>query len=118
MRLFNKASLLPRQTARFEHPCPRAWHCGFVSANQRGANTVPDCDWGGRSPICWTLYGVQNGGDPNFWVQERLEGARITDIDAGGSCDFCQSGSLRAALYETLTIYPAAGGEQCKGLGK
>lgn len=35
-----------------------------------------------------------------------------------GNCDFCQSGSLRAALDETLTAYPAAGGEQCKGLGK
>ncbi|MGU5625973.1 hypothetical protein ACV1CY_22345 [Aeromonas caviae] len=51
-------------------------------------------------------------------MKEGPQGARITDIDAGGSCDFCQSGSLRAALYETLTAYPAAGGEQCKGLGK
>ncbi|QQM75425.1 hypothetical protein JJJ22_12395 [Aeromonas caviae] len=53
-----------------------------------------------------------------YLVQEGPQGARITDIDAGGSCDFCQSGSLRAALYETLTTYPAAGGELCKGLGK
>ena len=48
-----------------------------------------------------------------YLVKEGPQGARITDIDAGGSCDFCQSGSLRAALYETLTAYPAAGGEQC-----
>lgn len=53
-----------------------------------------------------------------YLVKEGPQGARITDIDAGGSCDFCQSGSLRAALYDTLTAYPAAGGEQCKGLGK
>ncbi|MFQ2546448.1 hypothetical protein ACK305_04015 [Aeromonas caviae] len=53
-----------------------------------------------------------------YLVQEGPQGARITDIDAGGSCDFCQSGSLRTALYETLTAYPAAGGEECKGLGK
>lgn len=53
-----------------------------------------------------------------YLVKEGAKGSRITDIDAGGSCDFCQSGSLRAALYETLTAYPAAGGEQCKGLGK
>ena len=53
-----------------------------------------------------------------YLVLDGPQGARITDIDAGGSCDFCQSGSLRAALYETLTAYPAAGGEQCKGLGK
>ncbi|MDH0240644.1 hypothetical protein [Aeromonas caviae] len=50
-----------------------------------------------------------------YLVKEGPQGARITDIDAGGSCDFCQSGSLRTALYETLTAYPAAGGEQCKG---
>lgn len=53
-----------------------------------------------------------------YLVLDGPQGARITDIDAGGSCDFCQSGSLRTALYETLTAYPAAGGEQCKGLGK
>ncbi|MFQ2178193.1 hypothetical protein ACK33V_13375 [Aeromonas veronii] len=53
-----------------------------------------------------------------YLVLDGPQGARITDIDAGGSCDFCQSGSLRAAFYETLTAYPAAGGEQCKGLGK
>ncbi|MBL0621045.1 hypothetical protein [Aeromonas dhakensis] len=53
-----------------------------------------------------------------YLVQEGPQGARITDIDAGGSCDFCQSGSLRAALYETLTAYSTAGGDQCKGLGK
>ncbi|MDX7921670.1 hypothetical protein SJS82_06965 [Aeromonas media] len=53
-----------------------------------------------------------------YQVQEGPQGARITDIDAGGSCDFCQSGSLRAALYETLTAYPAAGAAQCKGLAK
>ncbi|MEA9437969.1 hypothetical protein VCX44_19720 [Aeromonas caviae] len=53
-----------------------------------------------------------------YLVKEGPQGSRITDIDAGGSCDFCQSGSLRAALYETLTAYPAAGGEQCKGVGK
>ncbi|MBR7627523.1 hypothetical protein KAT72_00340 [Aeromonas popoffii] len=53
-----------------------------------------------------------------YLVTAEPQGARITDIDAGGSCDFCQSGSLRAAIYETLTAYPAAGGEQCKGLGK
>ncbi|MFQ2329870.1 hypothetical protein ACK32Q_10275 [Aeromonas dhakensis] len=51
-----------------------------------------------------------------YLVLDGPQGARITDIDAGGSCDFCQSGSLRAALYETLTAYPAAGGEQCKGV--
>ena len=53
-----------------------------------------------------------------YLVKEGPQGARITDIDAGGSCDFCQSGSLRAALVDTLTAYPAAGGELCKGLGK
>ena len=53
-----------------------------------------------------------------YLVKEGPQGSRITDIDAGGSCDFCQSGSLRAALYETLTAYPAAGAAQCKGLGK
>ncbi|WP_368229716.1 hypothetical protein [Aeromonas sp. R10-1] len=53
-----------------------------------------------------------------YLVKEGPQGTRITDIDAGGNCDFCQSGSLRAVLYETLTAYPAAGGEQCKGLGK
>ncbi|MFM5718406.1 hypothetical protein [Aeromonas caviae] len=53
-----------------------------------------------------------------YLVLDGPQGARITDIDAGGSCDFCQSGSLRAALYETLTAYPAAGGEQCKGLAE
>lgn len=53
-----------------------------------------------------------------YLVLDGPQGVRITDIDAGGSCDFCQSGSLRAALYETLTAYPAAGGEQCKGLAE
>lgn len=53
-----------------------------------------------------------------YLVKEGPQGAGITDIDAGGSCDFCQSGSLRTALYVTLAAYPAAGGEQCKGLGK
>lgn len=41
-----------------------------------------------------------------------------TPLDAGGSCNFCQSGSLRATIFETLTAYPAAGGEQCKGLAE
>ena len=45
------------------------------------------------------------------YLVKEAQGARITDIDAGGNCVFCQSGSLRAA-------YPAAGGKQCKGLGK
>ncbi|MND94016.1 hypothetical protein D3C80_862190 [compost metagenome] len=53
-----------------------------------------------------------------YLVKEGPQGARITDIDAGGSCDFCQSGSLRAALVDTLAAYPAAGAAQCKGLGK
>lgn len=53
-----------------------------------------------------------------YLVQEGPQGARITDIDAGGSCNFCQSGSLRATIFETLTAYPAAGGEQCKGLAE
>lgn len=53
-----------------------------------------------------------------YQVAQGPQGPRITDIDAGGRCDVCQYGSLRAALYETLTTYPAAGGEQCKGLGK
>lgn len=53
-----------------------------------------------------------------YLVTAEPQGTRITDIDAGGSCDFCQSGSLRTAIYETLTAYPAAGGEQCKGLAK
>ncbi|WP_324045430.1 hypothetical protein [Aeromonas caviae] len=53
-----------------------------------------------------------------YLVQEGPQGARITDIDAGGSCDFCQSGSLRAALVDTLAAYPAVGAAQCKGLGK
>ncbi|MGE6295662.1 hypothetical protein [Aeromonas media] len=53
-----------------------------------------------------------------YLVKEGPQGARITDIDAGGSCDFCQSGSLRAALYGTLAAYPAAGAAQCKGLAK
>ncbi|MFB2862079.1 hypothetical protein [Aeromonas sp. MdU4] len=51
-----------------------------------------------------------------YRVVEGAQGARITDIDAGGSCDFCQSGSLRAALYDTLATYPAAGAERCKAL--
>ncbi|EOD56037.1 hypothetical protein [Aeromonas molluscorum] len=53
-----------------------------------------------------------------YQVKEGPQGARITDIDAGGSCDFCQSGSLRAALVDTLAAYPAAGAAQCKGLAK
>lgn len=53
-----------------------------------------------------------------YLVKEGPQGARITDIDAGGSCDFCQSGSLRAAIFETLTAYPAAREAQCKRLRK
>lgn len=53
-----------------------------------------------------------------YLVKEGPQGARITDIDAGGICDFCQSGSLRTALDVTLSAYPAAGGAQCKGLAK
>ena len=52
------------------------------------------------------------------YLVKEAQGPRITDIDAGGNCDFCQSGSLRAALVDTLTAYPAAGAAQCKGLGK
>lgn len=46
------------------------------------------------------------------------QGARIIDIDIGGSCDFCQSGSLRVTLYEALLDYPASGYQNCKDLSK
>ncbi|MGT3354220.1 hypothetical protein [Yersinia enterocolitica] len=63
-----------------------------------------------------TVRGKTYSYTSTYLVREENKKARIADIDAGGHCDFCQSGSLRAALYETLAAYPASGYQQCKAL--
>jgi hypothetical protein len=39
---------------------------------------------------------------------------RIVDIRRGGTCDFCQSGSLLKALNATLKSFPTSGVGKCK----
>jgi hypothetical protein len=53
-----------------------------------------------------------------FRVNHDDKSARIVDIDAGGTCDFCQSGSLRASLYESLSTEVDVDIAHCKMLAR
>lgn len=39
---------------------------------------------------------------------------KISDIARGGECDFCQSGSIRESLYDTLRDFPKSGANSCR----
>ncbi len=49
-----------------------------------------------------------------YQLRRFAAGWRITDILLGGTCDFCQRGSLRDSMYATLKHIPKAGGERCR----
>jgi hypothetical protein len=49
--------------------------------------------------------GAQHRYISKFVVGDVEAEARIVDIRAGATCDFCQYGSLRLSLYETLASY-------------
>ncbi|UAN29798.1 hypothetical protein KGP23_24390 (plasmid) [Serratia ureilytica] len=53
-----------------------------------------------------------------FRVNDGTHGAEISDIDAGGSCDFCQRGSLRKELYASLQVYSGVNASHCKDLAR
>lgn len=48
-----------------------------------------------------------------FRVRYIEDGARIVDIDAGGNCDFCQSGSLLTYLRQSVQEYSPGSLRQC-----
>lgn len=52
----------------------------------------------------------------SFLVKE-AQGPRITDIDAGGNCVFCPSGSLRAPSLIRSPPIPSQGQRSARGWG-
>ncbi|HDR2836431.1 TPA: hypothetical protein QCK25_004644 [Enterobacter mori] len=59
-------------------------------------------------------YGAGTAFTGTFRVNDGTQGAKISDVDAGGSCDFCQRGSLRKELYNSLQIYSGVKASHCK----
>lgn len=60
-------------------------------------------------------YAPDGDDDTNrFYLKRASNGWRIIEIVSGGSCDFCQSGGLRASLYRGLRAFPKAGAKQCR----
>ena len=59
-------------------------------------------------------YGAGTAFTGTFRVNDGTQGAKISDVDAGGSCDFCQRGSLRKELYTSLQIYSGVKASHCK----
>lgn len=59
-------------------------------------------------------YGPELRMSSTFQLQRLRAGWRITDIVLGGTCDFCQRGSLREAMYATLKFSPQVGGDRCR----
>lgn len=49
-----------------------------------------------------------------FRVNEGMDRAEISDVVSGGDCDFCQRGSLRKALYDSLQVYSGVNTSPCK----
>ncbi len=49
-----------------------------------------------------------------FILQKFGSAWRIVEIVRGGTCDFCQKGGLRTAMYAVLRSYPDAAAEACR----
>ncbi|WP_434134203.1 hypothetical protein [Enterobacter cloacae] len=63
-------------------------------------------------------YGAGTVFTGTFRVYDGAQGAKISDVDAGGACDFCQRGSLRKELYTSLQVYSGINASQCKDLAR
>lgn len=81
------------------------------------AATAPARFQGARATVR-VRFGYEGGDEPQIstFVLKRSGGAwRIVDIDRGGTCDFCQRGSLTKGLQEALRAFPGAHAQRCKG---
>lgn len=61
---------------------------------------------------------VDYGAGYQYQSHYLVEGGHIVDVDAGGTCAFCQGGSLRDDIYKTLDVYHDPAGARCKALAK
>ncbi|MTW12674.1 hypothetical protein GM658_18855 [Pseudoduganella eburnea] len=89
---------------------PSAWD------RPKGSQILAVNDDGRTAKVDVRFKYVPDGDDDTnrFYLKQASNGWRIIEIVRRGSCDFCQSGGLRASLYKGLRAFPRAGAKQCR----
>ena len=117
LRAASAANDLSRRTAPGDKPPFVEGHLFLPSAWERPAGwalgSVKRRADEARVQVRFRYAGGAQRFTSTYFVDTASRPPRITDIDRGGTCDFCQSGRLTTALREALKDFPAAGAGAC-----